>query len=154
MKSYEGGSRGVAPLIPSVLEGSVERRESPSFLTLSLDEYFPTFGGVPSSADRVRALLALLLRHSKPYEMSAAVRTYDNCSPFPHTSADLHGHCKEPKPIHLSLVCGLWPVLVAFVGLALCVYWVGGWFPRFGKTEDRYVDCQMSREGAVLSVSI
>jgi hypothetical protein len=70
--------------------------------------------------------LVVLPRHFKTDETSAAVQTHDNCSPFPHTSADLHSHCKEPKPIYLSLVCGLWPVLVAFVGLRLYVYWAGG----------------------------
>ena len=101
-------------------------------------------------------LLAVLLRHFKPYETSAAVQTHDNCSPFPHTSVDRHSHCKEPKPIHLSLVCGLWPVLVAFVGLGLYVYWGwgGGWCLRIGKAEDRNVDRQMSREGPILFVSI
>ena len=123
-----GGSRGVAPLIPSLLEGSGQLRDPPPFPPCLWANISPHLKGCLHLQTMLfkknfLALLAVLLRHFKPYETSAAVQTYDNCSPFPHTSADLHSHCKAPKPIHLSLVCGLWPVLVAFVGLGLYVYW-------------------------------
>lgn len=92
-------------------------------------------------------LLAVFLRNFKPHVTSAAVPTYDNCFPFPSTSADLHSHCKEPKPIYLSLVSGLWSVLVAFVGPRLYVCGEGvGVLLAIGKAEDRNVDCKMSRE--------
>lgn len=105
------------------------------------------------------ALAAVLLSHFKIYELSAALQTSDNCSSFPHSSADLHSHCKDPKPIYLSLVCGLWLVLVAFVEGWVCMYmggcgrW-GGWCLHIGRAEDRNVDCQMSRERPISLVSL